>query len=119
MMRQVAGAFAEYEKTRLVSKLRVARERRRAANGKCEGRKSHAELRPEVVALAKQLRRKRPKGGQRSLREISRELAQLDHFNEAGKPFSAVSVMNLLGQRSGKLPGVGSRAATQLPQAVT
>src|SRR5215212_3276277 len=43
MMRQIAGAFHEYEKARLVAKLRAARERRRAATGKCEGRKSHFE----------------------------------------------------------------------------
>jgi hypothetical protein len=55
---------------------------------KVEGRKSHAELNPEMVALAWQLRRKRPKGGQRSLREISRELAAasgiLERANESG-----------------------------------
>ena len=43
MMRQIAGAFSEYEKTRLVAKLRAARERKRAVTGKCEGRKSWAE----------------------------------------------------------------------------
>jgi hypothetical protein len=32
--------------------------------GKCEGRKSHAERNPGLVALVRQLRRKRPKGGQ-------------------------------------------------------
>jgi hypothetical protein len=31
--------------------------------GKCEGRKSHAELNPDLVALAKGLRRQKPKGG--------------------------------------------------------
>ena len=45
MMRQIAGAFAEYEKARLVSKLRHARERKREEGGKCEGRKPHGELR--------------------------------------------------------------------------
>ena len=45
-MRQIAGAFAEYEKARLVSKLRHARERLRQEKGKCEGRKPHGELRP-------------------------------------------------------------------------
>jgi hypothetical protein len=54
-----------------------------------EGRKSHAELRPDVVALVRQLRRKRPKGGRRSLREISAELASRGIMNERGKPFSA------------------------------
>src|SRR5262249_35506322 len=51
MMRQIAGSFAEYEKRRLVRKLREARER----SGKLGGRKSYAEARPDTVALAKQL----------------------------------------------------------------
>ena len=49
MMRQIAGSFAEYEKARLVAKLKAARERKRLATGKCEGRKSHAEMSPEMV----------------------------------------------------------------------
>ena len=36
--------FAQYEKTRLVTKLRGAREHIRDTMGKCEGRKSYAEL---------------------------------------------------------------------------
>jgi len=35
----------------------------RSFSGKCEGRKSLSESRPEVVALAKALGRKKPKGG--------------------------------------------------------
>src|SRR3954447_21945070 len=71
MMRQIAGSFAEYEKSRLVSKLKAARDRKRVANGgKCEGRKRIAELRPDLVAEAKRLRRKLPKGGRRSLRQV-------------------------------------------------
>jgi DNA invertase Pin-like site-specific DNA recombinase len=54
-MRQIAGSFAQYEKARLVKKLRDARERKRAETGKCGGRKSYAEARPYTVALAKQL----------------------------------------------------------------
>ena len=49
MMRQIAGAFHEYEKARLVAKLKAARERKRLTTGKCEGRKSHAEINPELV----------------------------------------------------------------------
>ena len=55
MMRQIAGSFAEYEKARLVAKLKAARERKRLATGKCEGRKSHAEISPEMVRIAKSL----------------------------------------------------------------
>lgn len=62
MMRQIAGSFSQYEKTRLVPKLRGARERIREASGKCEGRKSYAERDPELVLAAKRLHRRSPKG---------------------------------------------------------
>ena len=39
LMRQVLGAFAEYERTMIVQKLRGARQRIRAKTGRCEGRK--------------------------------------------------------------------------------
>jgi DNA invertase Pin-like site-specific DNA recombinase len=58
MMRQIAGAFHEYEKARLVAKLKAARERKRAAAGKCEGRKSWAGINPDLVREAKRLRRR-------------------------------------------------------------
>jgi hypothetical protein len=61
MIRQLLGVISEFEKASLVAKLRGARQRKKAAAGKCEGRKSIAELRPDVVALARELRRRRPK----------------------------------------------------------
>jgi DNA invertase Pin-like site-specific DNA recombinase len=72
MMRQVAGAFAEYEKGRLVAKLRSGRQRKRMETGKkVGGRKSHAELWPDAVTLAKRLRRASPKTGNGSASERS------------------------------------------------
>jgi DNA invertase Pin-like site-specific DNA recombinase len=96
LVRQVLGAISEFDKAMTVAKLRGARERKRREAGKCEGRKSHAELRPELVALVRQLRRRRPKGGQRSLREIAAELAISGHLNERGRPFSAASINSML-----------------------
>jgi hypothetical protein len=96
MMRQIAGSFAEYEKARLVAKLRAARERKRAASGKCEGRKSWAELKPELVREAKRLRRRSPKGHQRSLRDVAAELAKLGFVNERGAEFSASSIVSII-----------------------
>ena len=96
MMRQIAGAFHEYEKARLVAKLKAARERKRASAGKCEGRKSWAELNPELVREAKQLRRKRPKGGQRSLRDVAAELAKQGFLNERGAEFSASAIRSMI-----------------------
>ena len=51
LVRQVLGAVAEFDKTTLVAKLAAARQRKRIATGqKVEGRKSHAEDRPEVTS---------------------------------------------------------------------
>ena len=52
--------------------------------------------RPEVVALARRLRRRRPKGGQLSLRGVSKELAARGFLNELGKPYAAKSVASML-----------------------
>jgi hypothetical protein len=41
---QVLGAIAEFDRAMTVAKLRGARERKRKANGKCEGRKAFAEM---------------------------------------------------------------------------
>jgi hypothetical protein len=83
----VLAAIAEFEKTTLVAKLAAARRRKRAATGeKVEGCKSHSELRPDVVKLAKALARMKPKGKKLSLRAISTELAAQGFQNERGKP---------------------------------
>ena len=56
MMRQVAGAFAEYEKARLVQKLRGARDHKSAIMGKrVEGRRGYAETDPAMVEAAKHM----------------------------------------------------------------
>jgi DNA invertase Pin-like site-specific DNA recombinase len=96
MMRQIAGAFHQYEKARLVAKLKSARQRKREAGGKAEGRKSWAEINPELVAQAKRLRRRSPKGNQRSLREVAAELAKLGFVNERGAVFSPSSISAML-----------------------
>jgi DNA invertase Pin-like site-specific DNA recombinase len=50
MMRQIAGAFHQYEKARLVAKLKAARDRKRAEGGKADGRKRWADVNPELGA---------------------------------------------------------------------
>jgi hypothetical protein len=96
MMRQIAGAFHQYEKARLVAKLKVARDRKKLQVGKCEGRKSWAEINPQLVLEAKRLRRRSPKGHQRSLRDVAAELAKLGYLNQRGATFSAASVASIL-----------------------
>ncbi len=95
-MRQIAGAFAQLEKARLVSKLRVARERKRATGVKVEGRKSYREMNPDMVAEAKRLHRYPVNGRRRSLREVSAELAAAGYVTGTGKPYAAAAVAKMI-----------------------
>jgi DNA invertase Pin-like site-specific DNA recombinase len=99
-MRQIVGVFSQLEKTRLVKKLRKARDRKREAEGRCEGRKPLAETNPEAVALAKRLRRASPKTGERrSFAKISADLAVAGYLNERGRPFNTKSVRAMVNRR--------------------
>lgn len=91
MLRQITGAFSEYEKSRLVGKLREARER----SGRLGGRPRVATTNPEAVAMAKRLahgnRRERL-----SLRQIAAKLAEAGHLNSKGQPFGAKVVKGMI-----------------------
>jgi hypothetical protein len=50
-----------------------------------------------MVAEAKRLRRRSPKGHQRSLREVAADLAKLGYLNERGAVFSAASIASMVG----------------------
>jgi hypothetical protein len=71
-----------------------ARAQATLTTGKCEGRKSHAEINPEMVQIAKGLRR-RKRGN--SLRAIAADLAARGYVNVNGRQFSAASVASMLG----------------------
>jgi DNA invertase Pin-like site-specific DNA recombinase len=83
MVRQILGAVAEFDKALTVAKLRGARERKKAKTGKCEGRKSWAEMDPAMVKVARQLR----KSG-KSLNAVSRALEEQGFVSRTGKPFT-------------------------------
>src|SRR6478672_4300608 len=93
LVRQVLGAIAQFEKASIVAKLAAARKRKREREGRCEGRKPLSETRPEV--LPRVLRRRRPKGGRLSLREVAKALATEGYFNEPGKPYAAKSMASM------------------------
>jgi DNA invertase Pin-like site-specific DNA recombinase len=67
LMRQMMGAFAQYEKAMIVAKLRGARQRTKAKTGRCEGRK--------------------PYGATPAEREVVERMRQLHH---AGSGYNAV-----------------------------
>jgi DNA invertase Pin-like site-specific DNA recombinase len=95
LVRQVLGAIAQFDKATTVAKLKAARDRKREATGKCEGRKSYAEANPEMVGLAEQLSGQYPR---MSLRQISTQLAESGYRTPRGLPFSASAVASMLGR---------------------
>lgn len=64
---------------------------KRVAAGMREGRKSWAEINPELVREAKRPQRRSPKGHQRSLRGVAAELAKLDFVNQRGAEASSIA----------------------------
>lgn len=106
LIRQVLGAVSEFEKAMLVAKLKGARDRKRRTGAKVEGRKAIAEMtkKPDgtgrdgqaTVALARALARARLKGGKRSLRGVSAELAEAGHMTKSGKPYAATAIKRML-----------------------
>jgi DNA invertase Pin-like site-specific DNA recombinase len=97
-MRQIAGAFAQLEKARLVAKLRAARDRKRETGAKVEGRKSHRETNPEMVDLARRLHRYPRNGARRSLRQVAAELASAGFVGRSGRPFAPMSIKRMIEQ---------------------
>ena len=115
-MRQIAGVFAELEKHRLVSKLKVARDRKRATGQKVEGRKSLAETYPDAVKMAKRLRRASPKTGERmSLRKVADALTAAGYVNERGNPFHPQSISEMV---AGLMPKADASATRPLESSV-
>lgn len=94
LVRQVLGAISQFEKAQIVAKLKAARDRKRAATGRCEGRKPVPE---EVVKIARRLARTNtPLGKERSLRMIAKELAALGHHGPSGGEYGAESVKRMI-----------------------
>lgn len=93
---QMQGIFSELEKSMLVKKLKAARDRKREATGKCEGRKSLKEAKPDTWREIKRLYRKPRLGKRRAYREIADELNAQGHTTMAGKPFTAGNLQQIL-----------------------
>lgn len=94
---QIQSVFSELEKSRLVAKLRRAREARKAASGKCEGRKAFGEKtgEAEILALMRSLRRKR-NGKRLSFAKIAHELNRRSVSTRTGAKWQTTTVRNIL-----------------------
>lgn len=94
---QIQSVFSELEKSRLVSKLRRAREAKKDATGKCEGRKAFGEKdgESEVIDLMRSLRRKR-EGKRMSFAKIADELNARNVPTRTGAKWHTTTVQNIL-----------------------
>lgn len=105
LIRQVLGAVSEFEKSVIVAKLRGARERYRAREGRCEGRKPYGTRPNEREAAARlfELARK-PRGKpRRSLQTIADTMNAEGHPTRSGKPWSRYTVRGILERGRGHL----------------
>jgi len=99
---QIQGVFSELEKSMLVKKLRLARERVRATMGKCEGRKAYGETEEEqaVIRHIRALRRARKGLKRRSLQTIAGMLNAEGLTTKTGAQWTATQVKRALEYRA-------------------
>lgn len=100
LVRQVLGAIAEYDKTMLVEKLKAARARKKARNGKCEGRKSYQETNPELLEEIKRLRRKPRNGKRMPLKKTVEALNEQGFKSDTGKAISLTILKHIIYKRA-------------------
>lgn len=93
---QMQGIFAELDKSMLVKKLRVARERKKSETGKCEGRKSYKESNPDLIREIRRLRRKRKGMKTRTYAEVAKTLNESGFLTSMGKPLDGPTVTHLV-----------------------
>jgi DNA invertase Pin-like site-specific DNA recombinase len=108
-IRQVLGAVAELEKAMLVNKLRGARNRKRKAEGRCEGRSDWKSAPAAHVEAARALHARGL-----SLRAIAAELANRKpepFLNHAGKSYGAESILLMVDRERAVKQRAARRAA--------
>jgi len=91
---QMQGIFAELEKSMLVKKLRIAREKKRKENGKCEGRKAYGEVDIYEYDIVESIVRMRAAGATQCL--IAEKLNAEEEETRTGKKWTKYSVGSVL-----------------------
>ena len=96
LMRQLMGAVAQYDKSQIVLKLRGARQRKKAAEGRCEGRKPFGDRDGEMV-IVERMRGMRAAGV--AYRQIAATLnAEAVPTRTAGARWRGCTVRGILGR---------------------
>lgn len=93
LIRQILAAVAEFEKNSIVLRMRAAKDRIRARDGRCEGAKPFGASPAEVETLST-MREMRGRG--ESFQAIAERLNKLLIPSRGGKPWGASSVCKIL-----------------------
>jgi DNA invertase Pin-like site-specific DNA recombinase len=98
LLAQIMGAFAQFDRASTVAKLRAARDRKRAATGRCEGAKPFGELPGEAEALAalRALARKKPGCDPLTWAEVAAKANAAGIRSRSGKPWTRGTCWNVL-----------------------
>jgi DNA invertase Pin-like site-specific DNA recombinase len=92
-MRQVLGAFSEYERSMIVLKLRGARQRMKSRVGRCEGRKPYGRTQTERETIQ---RMKVLRVGRYSYEQIAAALDSEGLPPRSGQAWNAIVVNRIL-----------------------
>jgi DNA invertase Pin-like site-specific DNA recombinase len=95
--RQMMGVFSQYEKSQIVAKLRGARMRKKAATGRCEGRKPYGHRDGEQLVL-QQMQALRAEG--LSYHKIAARLNEQQLAPRSGARWHGFSVQTILSRAS-------------------
>ncbi len=93
LVRQMMGAVAQYEKAQIVLKLRGARVRKRAKEGRCEGRKPYGYYEGEAAPLGR-IKALRAEG--LGFDRVAAKLNEEGVPTRTGKPWHGVVVNRIL-----------------------
>lgn len=94
-IRQVLAAVQELDRAMTVAKLKGAKDRKRAAGGKAEGRKSYAEKVPTTVARAKALR-----AAGMTLKQITNQMTVEGFKTDTGAPYQMTAIGRMIAGRT-------------------
>ena len=98
LVRTMLGGIAAYEKSMLVAKLRAARDRKRLATGRCEGRTQYVDT-PEgrsLIHYIKSLHKKPKYGHRKTLQQIADQLNEEGRKTISGKKFTLHRVRDII-----------------------
>jgi DNA invertase Pin-like site-specific DNA recombinase len=110
LLRQMMGAFAQYERTMIVLKLKAARQRKRARGERCEGRKPYGAT-AEERAVIDRMFELYDKG--RGYTAVHKDLNAEGIPARDGGVWTATTVMRIMKRQPARLQRMGRRKASR------